>query len=68
MRPHSPAAERPSLASASAVCATCLRVASHSALRSSSVGPASRAFSLWSNSLRFVLMTEPLFALLHFTR
>src|SRR5215207_7494016 len=60
-KPHTPAAERPSRASAFAVCAAFLSSASRSALRSSSVGPGSRVFSLLSNSLRRVaLITKPL--------
>ena len=59
-KPQNPAAERPSRASASAVCAAFLSLASRSALRSSSVGPESRVFSLSSNSVRLALLTEPL--------
>jgi hypothetical protein len=52
MKPHKlPAETRPHF-SASSVCTAVLTLAFRSALRSSSVGPESRALSLWSNSLR----------------
>src|SRR5918994_5116609 len=61
MKPHKlPAETRPHF-SASSVCTAFLILASRSALRSSSVAPASRAFSLSSNSLRrLALISEPL--------
>src|ERR671911_2665776 len=54
-----PAETRPHF-SASSVCTAFVILASRSALRSSSVAPASRVFSLSSISLRLALISEPL--------
>src|SRR5215217_3966833 len=64
MKPHRLPAERRPHFSASSVCTALLILASRSALRSSSVGPGSRAFSLWSNSLRCLALIAVIAAFL----